>query len=73
MKIPWKINEQKKIFHEIPGGISRNIHGIFLDLELRKLSYGTFYSGRTLKSSVVFLGRGWERDWDGDAEGMVTR
>ena len=49
MKIPWKINEQKQFFkkmlHEIPGGTSRNIRGIFLDLELRKLSVRTFGSG----------------------------
>jgi hypothetical protein len=52
-EIPWKfhgkINEQnffsKKFFHEIPGGTSRDIHGTFLDLELPKLSVGTFYSG----------------------------
>ncbi len=35
----------KKFFHEIPGGTSRDIHGTFLDLELPKLSVGTFYSG----------------------------
>ena len=44
-KFHGKLRNEKKIFHEIPGGTSRNIHGIFLDLELRKLSVGTFYSG----------------------------
>ena len=46
-----KINEQKIFFQEIPGGTSRNIHGIFLDLELRKLSVGVFYSGTFIGSS----------------------
>ena len=27
--------KNKKIFHEIPSGTSKNFHGIFLDLELR--------------------------------------
>ena len=41
VKFHGKNNELKKfsekIFHEIPGGTSRYIHGIFLDPELRKL------------------------------------
>ena len=45
----------KKFFHEIPGGTSRDIHGTFLDLELPKLSVGTFYSGKlSLKSKKKF-------------------
>ena len=35
----------KKKFHEIPGGTSRYIHGIFLDSELRKLLVETFFWG----------------------------
>ena len=45
----------KKLFHEIPGWTSRNIHGIFLDLELRKLSFGTFYSGLNTFSILFAL------------------
>ena len=45
----------KKFFHEIPGGTSRNIHGIFLDLELQELSVGTFYSGGTIFSTFWLL------------------
>ena len=40
-----KITNYKKNFHEIPGGTSRYIHGIFLDPKLRKLLVGTFFLG----------------------------
>ena len=46
----------KIFFHEIPGGTSRNIHGTFLDLELPKLSVGTFYSGKKIdKKNLPFV------------------
>ena len=35
----------KNFFHEIPVGTSRNLHGIFLNLELPKLFVGTFFLG----------------------------
>jgi hypothetical protein len=44
-KLMNKKNFSKNYFHEIPGGTSRYIRGIFLDPELRKISVGTFYSG----------------------------
>ena len=48
-----KITNYKKNFHEIPGGTSRYIHGIFLDPELRKLLVGTFFLG----GKMVFLNK----------------
>ena len=50
---------KKKIFHEIPGGTSRNIHGIFFEPELRKLSVGTFYSRIFHLNQTNKFGRLW--------------
>jgi hypothetical protein len=35
----------KTNYHEIPSGSSSEFHGIFLDLELRKIFFRTFFSG----------------------------